>query len=293
MRILLTGNEGYVGVGLQKYFEERGHHVVGWSRKQDILNLKNSDLIREKIDLVVNAAAAMGRAVSTYQAGGLDEKVNFLGVRHLVAELKTTQIPLIHISTKDIYGSVYAPHDLTDEGSKLMPNRLIEDHQLFNPSTLYAMTKLMGEFALSEYSHANAIRLSSGYTDFYHRRGNWMSAFIQKYLNDEAVTLSGDGKQVRDPLHVYDLGRLILKMFETHKWGYKVNAGGGLLNAISILEFAQLVSPDMKINFQGSGDTGFISSNTRARNEFGWEPEINVRQRVPLLIENIKRKTER
>ncbi len=294
MRILLTGNEGYVGVGLQKYFEDLGHQVVGWSRQQDILSLKQADIIQNKIDLIVNAAAVMSRNISTYQVGGHDEKVNFFGVRHLVSELRGSNVPLVHISTKDIYGTnVYSRADLKDDGVRLMPNRHIDDNQPLNPATLYAKTKLMGEFVLSEYPKANAIRLSSGYTDFAHRRGNWMSLFIEKILAGESLTLSGNGKQVRDPLHANDLGRLILNMYTVDKWGHNLNAGGGHANAISVLEFAKLISDQAKINFQGTGDTGFISSNRLAQLEFGWKPEINVRERVTLLIQNIKGRVAR
>jgi CDP-paratose 2-epimerase len=292
LRILLTGNQGYIGVGLQKYFEHRGHSVVGWPRQRDILSLHNSDLIENNIDLVVNAAAAMSRNLSTYQSGGLDERVNFLGVRHLVAEMSGSKVPLVHISTKDIYGDVYSLDELTDDGVRLMPNREVDDDQALNPVTLYAKTKLMGEFALSEYPYANAIRLSSGYTDFFHRRGNWMSSFIQNILAGEPLTLNGSGRQVRDPLHANDLGHLILKMVESNKWGYRVNAGGGHANAISILEFARLISNQAKIKFAGRGDTGFISNNRLARQEFDWVPEISIRKRVGTLIENIKGKIE-
>jgi CDP-paratose 2-epimerase len=293
LRILLIGNEGYVGVGLQKYFEDQSHNVVGWTRQQDLFSLQSSFFLQNQIDLVVNAAAVMSRSTSVYQSGGLDEKVNFFGVRHLVTELKNSEVPLVHISTKDVYGSVYTDKDTQDEGTRLMPRRAIDDLQPLNPSTLYAMTKLMGEFALTEYPKFNIIRLTSGYTDFSHRRGNWMTAFVQKVLAGETLSLTGSGKQVRDPLHASDLGRLILKMVETNKWGHKVNAGGGILNAISILEFAKLISANASIDFQGIGDHGFISSNRLAKEIFGWEPKINVRDKVNVLIKNIQEKIER
>lgn len=293
MRILLIGNEGYVGVGLQKYFEDNGHHVIGWTRQQDLFSIQSSMITQNKIELVVNAAAVMSRSVTTYQSGGLDEKVNFFGVKHLVSEFKNSGVPIVHISTKDVYGNVYLPEDLHDEGTRLMPSHPIEDSHPFNPSTLYAMTKLMGEFALTEYPQHNIIRLTSGYTDFFHRRGNWMTLFIEKVLKGETLSLSGSGKQVRDPLHASDLGRLILKMVETNKWGHKINAGGGILNAISILDFAKLISPQASIGFQGTGDTGFISSNKLAKQHFDWEPKINVRDKINLLIQNIQEKVQK
>ena len=45
MRILLTGDEGYVGSGLTRYLRQ-AHEVVGWNSQKDVRTL-NSSIIKE------------------------------------------------------------------------------------------------------------------------------------------------------------------------------------------------------------------------------------------------------
>ena len=50
------------------------------------------------------------------------------------------------------------------------------------------------------------------------------------------ISLTNKGKQVRDLLHVNDLGELICTILKSNKSGYKINAGGGKKNIYSILQ---------------------------------------------------------
>ena len=227
MNILLIGHEGYLGSCLRPYFIEQGHAVVGVGREQDIANVTRSTLEQNQIQLVINCATAADRTGTVYTLGGADERVNVFGTRRLIEAMRDTDIGLIHLSTKDVYGEVYRENDVTETSTRFIPKFAVDEQTPFRPRTVYAKTKLMGEFITESHPKTTIIRLSSGYTDQVHRRGNWILHFCRAAKMGNAVQIHGSGKQLRDPLHARDLGTLLLLIHDKNAWGYKLNAGGG------------------------------------------------------------------
>jgi CDP-paratose 2-epimerase len=292
MKILLAGHEGYVGTALQKVFQSQSHEVIGYGRKQDLLSLRPSFLEKNEIGLVVNCATAMDRVGTRYVLGCADEQVNVMGTRNLVDALKDSSIPLVHISTKDVYGSVYSKRDVDEKATRFEPRFEIDDEQPFSPKTVYAKTKLMGEFIAESHPRTNIVRLTSCYTSESHRRGNWVVGFCRSVRDEKKVQISGNGKQLRDLLHANDLGALILKMAESGRWGYSLNAGGGYSNAHSIVEVLDMIDPKAEREFTPGGDYGFVSSNRIAKEVFEWTPKILFQEQVRIINSNIRKELQ-
>lgn len=286
MNILLIGHEGYLGSGLFQYFVAR-HRVIGWGRKQDICNLGPAVLSHYQIDVVVNCGAVMDRTGTVYAAGSESERVNVLGLRQLVSALTGRDIPLIHISTKDVFGNVYGPQDVEERADCYLPKFLVDENRSFAPATVYAKTKLMGEFIAEGHARSAVIRLSTCYSDFDHPRGNWLVKMIKADLAGSPIVVTNTGKQFRDMLHVVDLGRLIEQIVAKNIYGIKINAGGGMPNTLSLLQVIQLINPMAKIKFSGKGDYGFAFDNRRAFELAGWQPQILFQDRVERIKKNI------
>ena len=286
MRILLIGHEGYVGAGLF-YYLSKNHQVIGWGRERDICTLNASILEKLKITVVINCAAIIDRVSSDLVIDSDSDQVNVGGVRKLVSALKETDIKLIQISTKDVFGNLYTRADVEEERECYKPKFLVDDSQPFAPETIYAKTKLMGEFIVESHPRTVVIRLSSCYTDFDHYRGSWAVNIIKTLLQKKPVTVTNTGKQFRDPLNADDLGRLIEYVLESEHYGVKINAGGGVDNILSILEFIRMVNPDAEIVKTTGGDYGFAFNNRLAGELFGWQPQISFTSRLPVICDNI------
>ena len=71
--------------------------------------------------------------------------------------------------------------------------------------------------------------------------------------------------------------------------GQKIHAGGGERNMISLLEFVKIANPQVKVEAAPGGDYGFAFDNTKATRLTGWEPNLLVRERIPVLADNIRR----
>jgi nucleoside-diphosphate-sugar epimerase len=288
MKILLTGDEGYIGSGLSRYLKQT-HEVVGWNSKKDVRTLNPSILKELNIKAVVNCATVTDRATSLFKVDSPTDLVNVGGARTLVKALKDSKIPLIHISTKDVFGKFYTLGNLIEEEQAYLPKFRINDDQPFRPESIYAKSKLMAEFILEDHPETVIVRLSSCYTDFDHDKGSWIVKVAKKIQAGEPVTVSHNGKQFRDLLHSDDLGNLIEIILKSNCFGVKVNAGGGKENTHSVREVIHMYSPEARIlESDDDGDYGFVFSNKRVEEIFNWHPKIRFTSQVPTILENIR-----
>ena len=291
MRILLIGYEGYVGSGLFRYLSNK-NEVVGWGRKDNILNLKAHTLKDLQISAVINCGVIMDRVSPNFVTESPSDRVNVIGMRSLISAIKDSEIKLIHISTKDVFGNVYSKSDVEESVDVFTPHFLIDDSQPFSPETIYGKTKLMAEYIAESHPLTNVIRLSSCYTDFDHHRGHWIPNIIKSLLKKNPVTITNKGKQVRDILHVNDLGQLIIKIIESDKFGEKINIGGGPDNLFSVLQIINMVDLNAKIIEAEGNDYGFAFNNRLVMELFNWTPKILFEENLSVLKENlIKGKT--
>ncbi len=127
-----------------------------------------------------------------------------------------------------------------------------EDFPLEGARSLYGMTKLAGELMAAEYAAAYGIRYlidrcgliagpwQMGKTD----QGVvalWLAAhYFGRPL--DYIGFGGTGKQVRDMLHIDDLGELVIRQCEDFdRWsGRLFNVGGGLAGSLSLGEMTAL-----------------------------------------------------
>lgn len=289
MKILLTGDEGYVGSGLARYLRQ-SHEVIGWNSQKDVRTLTSSIIKELDIDAVVNCAAVMDRVTPLFKIDSLTDSVNVDGTRALARALKGSNIPLVHISTKDVFGKFYTREDIIEEESAYRPRFRVNDDQPFRPESIYAKSKLMAEFILEDHPQTVIVRLGSCYTDFDHAKGSWIVKVAKRIQAGETVTVSHNGKQFRDLLHVDDLGRLIETILKSNRFGNKINAGGGPENTHSVREVIHMYNPNAEVcESADDGDYGFVFSNKLVQEIFQWQPQILFTERVSTILDNIKK----
>jgi CDP-paratose 2-epimerase len=115
----------------------------------------------------------------------------------------------------------------------------------------------------------------------------WMAKHYWKQ-SLKYIGYGGEGKQVRDLLHVDDLVDLIdLQIHQTEKFQGKIyNVGGGIQNSASLLEMTAICEKitGNKIQIGSEEETRsadlriYISDNTLIEEEIGWKPTKNVEQ---------------
>lgn len=287
MNILLIGHRGYLGRGLHAYFCG-GHRVVGWDVQEDLFRLTPELLAREKIELVVNLSVAADRQSQNFLVDAPTDVVNVGGARHLAKILKGTEIAWIQMSTREVLGPIYREEDVVKSPEGYQPRFLVNEQAGYAPQNFYGKSKVVAEFVSESHPFSNVIRLTTCYTDFDHPAGNWVVSLVKAAVQGRPVSLTQGGRQFRDPLHVNDLGALMEKLVEKKVFLQKFHAGGGTKNLITLHEFVRLADPNVAIKEVGGGDFGFAFDNHKAANLAGWEPRILVRERIPILRENIR-----
>jgi nucleoside-diphosphate-sugar epimerase len=286
--ILLIGHEGYLGRGLHSYLS-RKHRVVGWDKKEDLFKLDPAVLARERIEMLINLAVMADRGTGAFQLDTPGDHVNVCGVRHIARILKGTGISWIQMSTREVFGPVYKAGDVTKTKNGLRPKWLVPEEQPYAPTNPYGKSKVMSEFLSESHAESAVIRLTTCYTDYDHPAGNWVVSLIRAAVQGKPVNLTRGGEQFRDPLHVDDLGRLMELIHEKKAFGQKFNAGGGRKNLISLKDFMRVADPRVKLSRAPGGDYGFAFDVRKAAKLTGWQPKILVRDRIPVIADNIRR----
>ncbi len=154
MRILVTGNQGYIGSVLVPILQQAGHEVVGYdigyykdcllytidnNFKQitkDIRDVSIDDL--HGIDAIVHLAALSNDPLGEL-VPGLTEEINLMGTLQLAELAKKSGVKrFIYSSSQSMYGI------------STVDNELDEDNSEKNPITSYAKTKWDAELALNK-----------------------------------------------------------------------------------------------------------------------------------------------
>lgn len=332
MKWLITGGLGFVGINLAKHLYNGGHDVIVLdnftrlgaehnlmfaSRRMPGLTVVRGDIrnwsdlehlwaAHAPFDAVVHAAGQVSM-IESIADPRLDFEINALGTFQ-VCEMVRKYSPravLVYTSTNKVYG------DLTD-------TRVLEEETRWRFAALehgidesrpirlrgpYSCSKGAGDQYVHDY-HAIfglrtvVLRMSTIYgpRQFATESQGWVSWFIDKSLAGEPFTISGDGKQVRDILHVDDLCRAFeLAVHKREAWGGVFNLGGGPLNSLSILELIDILEKKIAraLRYQNlpprPADQKVYLSDTRAfRRATGWQPKIPVPEGIDAQMTWIK-----
>lgn len=113
----------------------------------------------------------------------------------------------------------------------------------------------------------------------------WVAHFLYSALEGRPLTIYGDGRQVRDVLHVDDLLRAFEAAFARRKVtaGQIYNIGGGTGKAISLLELMERVERltgehlDYDFAEARAGDQViYVSDHSKFSRHTGWQPKAGV-----------------
>ena len=291
MNIILIGHEGYLGSGMYSYLS-RKHKVFGWDRKENMFSLDAAYLAQNQIEMVINMSVALDRHGKNFQVGSPSDEVNVGGARHLAKILKGTEIAWIQMSTREVLGPIYRRDDVVDTPAGFRGKFLIHEEYPYAPLNSYGKSKVMSEFISESHPNSNVIRLTTCYTDHGNSPGSWVVNLIKAVVKGQPVSLTQGGLQFRDPLHVDDLARLIELLHVKKVRGEKIHAGGGANNLISLREFVEIAQPGTEIKTADGGDFGFAFDIAKAHRLTGWNPQVLIREKIPVIAQNIRRELE-
>ena len=108
-----------------------------------------------------------------------------------------------------------------------------------------------------------------------------MCVFAKQRLNNEPLTIRGDGEQRRDFTHVYDIARANYLAMNSDKVGEGEVINIGNSDNRSVNEIAALIGGP-KTNIPPVVEPReTLADNNKAQNLLGWSPTINIEDWVP------------
>ncbi|MFA5358745.1 MAG: GDP-mannose 4,6-dehydratase [Patescibacteria group bacterium] len=233
-----------------------------------------------------------------------DFEINALGTFNVLeaARLSARKPIVIFSSTNKVYGGmedVKIVHDEKRYSYADYPLGIPED-RLLDFHSPYGCSKGTGDQYVRDYARIYDIptvvfRQSCIYGT--HQFGledqGWVAWFTIASLLSKPLKIYGDGKQVRDVLFVDDLVRAFVSATDNiEKTKGKIfNIGGGASYTMSLLELVSYLEEFLgqKITYSFAdwrpGDQPvYISDVRKAKEVFGWQPQIDVKQGVSKLV---------
>lgn len=195
--VLVTGGKGQLAHCIKDVTRNLKEHTFIYVDydELDITNPLevNTFFLENKIDYCINCAAytAVDKAEKEYAAAKL---VNEMGAKNLAEACKKSHVILVHISTDFVFdGNKNTPYQETDQT---------------NPISVYGLTKLNGELAVSSILKQHfIIRTSWLYSEY---GNNFLKTMLK--LANEKGELNIICDQVGTPTYAGDLAEVILEL---------------------------------------------------------------------------------
>jgi CDP-paratose 2-epimerase len=330
---LVTGGAGFIGSNYVHRLLARGEQVtlyddlsragaprnLEWLKKKfgakafDVIvgDVRDADRIAEaakSAEVIVHLAGQV--AVTTSVINPRDDfESNAIGTFNVVeaARLSGRKPILIYASTNKVYGGM-EDVALAEEPTRWRYKDLVNgcpETQPLDFHSPYGCSKGTGDQYVRDYARIYdlptvVMRQSCIYgpRQFGIEDQGWVAWFIIAAVMERPLTIYGDGKQVRDILHVEDLMNaydLAIDKIDIAK-GQAYNLGGGPENVMSVwAEFGpkleKLVGASIEIargDWRPGDQRVFYADIHKAESELGWKPKIGVEEGVKMLFEWVK-----
>ena len=330
---LITGGAGFIGSNYASRLLERGEHVtifdnlsragasrnLAWLKEKfgdtafwtTVGDVRNPELIQEaakEMDVIVHLAAQVAVTTSVTDPRN-DFEINAQGTFNVLeaARLSGRKPVVIYASTNKVYGEmldVPIAESPTRWHYADLPYGCSEDQPLDFHSP-YGCSKGAGDQYVRDYARIYdlptvVMRQSCIYgpRQFGVEDQGWVAWMTIAAVTGRQITIYGDGKQIRDILHVDDLlnayDAAIAKIDMVK--GRIFNLGGGPQNTMSIwTEFGPMLEgllgrpiPVARGDWRPGDQKVFVADIRKAGKELGWSPKINVKEGVTRLFEWVK-----
>jgi CDP-paratose 2-epimerase len=316
--IMITGGAGFIGMNASQRFASIGWKVILVDDLSRLGSTENLSQVKDKysqvdfIKLDIRDFEGIKNVVSKTKPNVLlhlaaqvavtqsllnprhDFEVNAVGTLNVLEALRifSPETYLIYASTNKVYGNLedlelfegLKRYTLKHDQHGINEKRSLDFHSPYGCSK-GAADQYVLEYARNYDLQTTVLRQSCIYgpNQYGVEDQGWVAWFIIATILNQNITVFGNGKQVRDILHVSDLISLYENLISKPSLDTNVfNVGGGPKNSLSLLELIDFLKADLgitpKFDFSSErlGDQKYFVSDNSLLSTIGWSPQIEL-----------------
>lgn len=319
MKIVITGGAGFIGCNSADHFLRQGHDVVIFDNLSRVGAERNLQWLRDRHEsalhfchgdvrdyealsaAIIDAGAVLHLAsqvavTTSVQNPREDFEINALGTFNALEAVRqhAPQATFLYASTNKVYGGMESV-GIVERGDRYAyasyEHGIPETYPLDFHSP-YGCSKGAGDQYTLDYARIYGLNTVSfrqsciyGPRQFGVEDQGWVAHFVIAAVTGKTINIYGDGRQVRDVLHVSDLidaYERALERIDVSR-GEAINVGGGPENTLSIWsEFgpllAELSGEQVPVDYgpwRPGDQRVFIADVRKAQELLGWQPQIS------------------
>lgn len=304
--VLITGGGGFIGSHLTDRLLDEGKKVIAVdnfcsSNKSNVEHLEDNENfkliqkdilthlnIEEDIDYVLHFASRA--SPKDYQENPIHTlRTNTEGTLKMLELADRHEAKFMYASTSEVYGDPEQHPQTEDYWGNVNPN---------GPRACYDEGKRCGEATIASYAKKNnldyrIIRIFNTYGPrMMEDDGRVITNFINQALENEPITVYGDGKQTRSFCYIDDLVNGIRKAMKSEHGGI-FNLGNP--DEKTILELAEtireIIDTDSEITFHDLPEDDPEKRKpdiTKAKKNLDWEPKISLEKGLKKTTEHYR-----
>lgn len=303
MKVLVTGGCGFIGFHLVQELLKKGYDVrvldyvkdEKYNTLKDLIKQKKIEFINGDIrDIKTVDKAVEGVEYVFHQAAMLKRPnvtpSDFVTI-NINGSLNIFEFALKHNVKKVMFASTVEVYGAVDK----FP---IKEDAKYNPPTLYAVSKIVCEHLLKQYSEKGLNYIVLRYFNLYgiRQKESVVLFFIKKLLNNESPIIFNNGKQKMDFINVKDIAKANILAMESDVKNETFNVATG--TSTSILDLANLlikkINPKIKPIFNTGIDSVTIESVdiTKIKNKLNFKPSMELSESLDEMIKHVKENPE-
>jgi dTDP-glucose 4,6-dehydratase len=302
MKLLITGGAGFIGSNFIRYYLEKhpDDFIINYDKltyagnldrlkdleiepnykfvKGDITDAKRVEEVvkRYEVDQIIHFAAET-HVDRSIENPSVFIETNVLGTQVLLEAARKCKVKRFHhVSTDEVFGAL-----------DLKTKEKFDHKTTYNPSSPYSASKAGSDHLVRSYfrTYGLPVTISNCSNNFgpYQDPEKFLPRAITNVIEGKKIPIYGDGKYVRDWMHVVDHCRAIDKIIHEGKDGETYVIGGQKDEEVSNMDIAKKILKFFgkdetfleKVEDRPGHDRKYSIDSAKVRKDLGWEPVFN------------------